>query len=61
MNILQTIIDNKISIDYCGKCVWALIKNNSGVVIKNSCVKFTETDGDEAKALELAVKKVLGE
>lgn len=59
MNIQQLIIQHKISIDYCGKSIFAGIKNSSGVVIKNACVKFRETDGDEEKALALAIEKVL--
>jgi len=59
MNIANTIIQNKISIDYCGKSIWAGIKNSSGLVIKNSHVKFKETNGDEGKALELAVKRLM--
>lgn len=59
MNIQNAIIQNKISIDYCGKSIFAGIKNSSGIVIKNSCVKFNETSGDEQKALELAIQRVL--
>lgn len=59
MNIANTIIQNKISIDYCGKSIWAGIKNSSGLVIKNSHVKFNETNGDEGKALELAIKRLM--
>ena len=61
MTLQQQIIANKISIDYCGKSIWAGIKNSSGIVIKNSHVKFKETGGDENMALELVVKRLLEE
>lgn len=60
MSTLDLIVANKISIDYCGKAIWACQKNSSGVIVNEIMVKFSETDGDEMKAIELAVNKLTG-
>jgi hypothetical protein len=59
MSTLELIVKHKISIDYCGKAIWACQKNTSGVIINQVMVRFKETFGDEAKAVELAVNKLV--
>jgi hypothetical protein len=59
MSTLELIVKHKISIDYCGKAIWACQKNTSGVIINQAMVRFKETFGDEAKAVELAVNKLI--
>jgi hypothetical protein len=60
LDIMKTLIDNRISIDWAPKVVWATSKAPIANQSKCEGVKFTETNGDLDAALELAVKRLTG-
>ncbi len=57
--ILSQIIQHKIDLDWVPIGVWLEIKGETGITTKSVLSRYKDVGGDQVKALELGVKRIL--